>query len=57
MPWLICGAGLIFCLSGVFLLFKEMYEKGSSIKGPVVIILMGILLIASGTAQFFKLFP
>ena len=57
MPWLMGGIGFIFCLSGVFLLFKNMYEEGRSIKGAVVIIIMGVLLIAAATFEFFRMVP
>jgi uncharacterized membrane protein HdeD (DUF308 family) len=57
MPWLLCGFGTIFCLSGIFLFFKHIYEKDSSVKWPVAIVIMGVLLIAIGTAAYFNLLP
>lgn len=50
--WTICGAGILFCISGLYLLFKNLYEEDRSIKWPVIILVMGVLLIAVGTARY-----
>ena len=53
-PWTLCIAGFIFCLAGVYLFFKNVYEEGRSLYWPVMIMVMGVLLIAVGTARYFK---
>lgn len=55
MPWIFCGAGLFFCLSGLYLFFKKIYEEGQSVRWALAIIIMGVLLIAAGTAKYLKL--
>ena len=54
-PWVLCAMGILFCCSGVVLFFKKVYEDGQSVKWPVIIMIMGIMLIAAGTAKYFKL--
>lgn len=54
-PWILCGTGVLFCCAGIFLFFKNVYEEGKSIKWPVFIMIMGVLLITTGTAKWFKL--
>lgn len=54
-PWVLCGIGALFCSAGMYLFFKNIYEEDRSIKWPVLIMIMGILLIAAGTAKYFKL--
>ena len=53
-PWVLCGIGALFCFAGVYLFFKNVYEDERSVKWPVLIMIMGILLIAAGTAKYFK---
>ena len=33
---------------------KNVYEEDRSVKWPVIIMIMGVLLIAAGTAKYFK---
>jgi H+/Cl- antiporter ClcA len=54
-PWIVCGIGFLFCCAGIYLFFKNVYEEEKSIKWPVLILLMGVLIIAIGTAKYFKL--
>jgi len=54
-PWILCAIGIAFCITGVYLFFKKVYEESQSVSLPVVIIIMGVLLIAAGTARYFKL--
>ena len=53
-PWILCGIGALFCCSGVYLFYKNVYEDEQSVKWPVIIIILGVLLIAAGTAKYFK---
>ena len=52
IPWIICGIGIFFCLSGVYFFFKNCFEEGRSIRWPVLIIIMGVLLITIGTYKY-----
>lgn len=54
-PWILCGIGTFFCGAGVYLFFKNSFEEDRSVKWPVIVMIMGILLIAAGTAKYFKL--
>ena len=54
-PWVLCGIGFLFCCSGTILFYKRIYEDGQSVKWPVIIIIMGIMLIVAGTAKYLKL--
>lgn len=53
--WIFCGAGVVFCLSGLYLFFKKIYEEDQTVRWSLVIIIMGVLLIAAGTAKYLKL--
>ena len=57
MPWILCAVGIVFCLSGVYIFHKKIFEEKSSIRWSLLIMLMGVLLIAIGTAQYFNLIP
>ena len=54
-PWVLCGIGFLFCIAGVYLFFKNVYEEDQSVVWPVLMMIMGVLLIAAGTAKYFKL--
>ena len=54
-PWILCAIGIAFCITGVYLFFKKVYEENQSIRWPVMIIILGVLLIGVGTARYFKL--
>jgi uncharacterized membrane protein YidH (DUF202 family) len=54
-PWILCGIGIIFCCTGVYLFLRNIYEEEKSITKAVLIILGGVLIIALGTAKYFKL--
>ncbi len=53
-PWVLCGIGVLFCCSGLYLFSRNVYEEGRSVKWPVIIMIMGVLLIAAGTAKYLK---
>jgi len=55
IPWTICGIGIFFCLSGVYFFFKNVFEEGRSLKWPVLIIIMGIVLISIGTSKYLQM--
>jgi len=52
---MLCGIGALFCCSGVILFFKKVYEDEQSLKWPAILMIMGIILIAAGTAKYFRL--
>jgi hypothetical protein len=54
-PWVLCGIGIAFCITGVYLFFKKIYEENQSVSWPFIIMVMGVFLIAAGTAKYFKL--
>lgn len=54
-PWVLCIAGILFCITGVYFFFKNVYEEDRSVSWPIIVILMGVLLIAAGTGKYFKL--
>lgn len=55
MAWLLCITGILFCVSGIFLFQKNTFEEDKSIRPSVMIMIMGVLLIALGTAKYFHL--
>jgi hypothetical protein len=55
MAWILCGAGTVFCFCGAFYFYKTVFEKNSRLLWPVIIMLLGIVLIAIGSARYFKL--
>jgi len=54
-PWILCGIGIIFCMTGVYFFFKKVYEENQSVSWPLIIMIMGVFLIAAATAKYFKL--
>ncbi len=52
IPWIICGTGVFFCISGIYFFFKSVFEENRSLKWPILLMVMGILLIAIGTAKY-----
>jgi len=55
-PWSIIGAGIFFCISGVYLFSRNAFEENRSIRWPVLLIIMGVVLIGVGTAKNMKYF-
>jgi hypothetical protein len=55
MPWIICAAGILFCLSGGYFFHKTVFEENGSLRWPLLIMLMGVILIAIGTAKYYRL--
>ena len=54
-PWILCGIGIFFCCFGVYLFLKNIYEEEKSVKKAILIMIGGVLIIALGTAKYFKL--
>lgn len=55
MALLLCITGILFCLTGIYLFHKNVYEENKNIRPAVLAMIMGVLLIAIGTAIYFKL--
>jgi uncharacterized membrane protein AbrB (regulator of aidB expression) len=55
LAWSICGVGIIFCLSGVYFFHKKAFEEGQRLNMPIILMIMGVILIALGTAKFLHL--
>lgn len=55
MAWLLCITGILFCLAGVYLFHKNAYEEKSSLQPAIAAMIIGVLLIAIGTAKYFHL--
>jgi uncharacterized membrane protein len=53
--WILCSVGILFCLGGVYLFFRGVYEENKSIAKPFLVIIGGVVLIGLGTAKFFHL--
>jgi len=51
ITWIICGTGIFFCLSGLYFFFKNVFEENRSLKWPVLLMVMGIVLISVATAK------
>jgi len=50
-PWSIIITGIIFCLAGVYLFQRNVFEENKKILMPVIVILAGIVLISVGMAR------
>ena len=55
MPWLLCIAGFIFCLAGIYYFKRNVFEEDRSIRNAVLLMIMGVILIAIGTAKYIKI--
>ena len=53
--WLLCGTGILFCLSGLFFFYKNAFEKERKILPSVLLMIMGVIIIAIATAKYFNL--
>jgi uncharacterized membrane protein HdeD (DUF308 family) len=53
--WIYWGIGIFFCISGVFVFFKSVYEKERKLAPSFLLLLMGVVLIGIGTARYFNL--
>jgi uncharacterized membrane protein YidH (DUF202 family) len=55
MAWLFCITGTVFCLTGVYQFKKNVFEEERRISLAVFLMIAGVILIAVGTARYFKL--
>jgi hypothetical protein len=55
MAWLFCITGAVFCLTGVCQFKKNVFDEERSIGLAVFLMIAGVILIAFGTARYFKL--
>ena len=52
IAWVFCGLGTIFCFTGVYLFYRNIHEKDRKILSPFLVMIMGVILIAIGTAKY-----
>ena len=55
LPWILCGAGVLFCITGIYLFNRNVYEESKAIVKPVLLMIGGVILIGIGTAKYFHL--
>ena len=53
MAWILCISGILFCLAGVYHFKANAFEEGKSIRPPIYVMIMGVILISIGTASYF----
>ncbi len=53
--WLLCGAGILFCLTGLLFFYKSVFEERKKTGPSLLLMIMGVILIAIATAKYFKL--
>lgn len=49
--WVLITAGCLFCISGILLFRKNIFEEDRSPKWPLLVLLMGVVLITLGSAK------
>jgi hypothetical protein len=54
-PWIFCGVGILFCISGIYFFYRNIYEEENRSRRWLLLMIMGVVLIAIGTAKYFKL--
>jgi hypothetical membrane protein len=47
--WIFIGTGIAFCLAGIYLFQKSVFEEHKKIGAPLLVIVAGIILVAIGT--------
>jgi len=55
MVWLLCISGIFFCLAGTYHFKKNVLEEKKNVFAPMIVMLMGVILIAFGTARYLDL--
>ncbi|HEY6506136.1 MAG TPA: hypothetical protein VIZ28_19305 [Chitinophagaceae bacterium] len=53
--WTLCGAGIVFCLTGAWMFYKNVYEAKGKTLPAVLVMIAGVVLISLGTAKYFHL--
>ena len=53
--WMLCGTGVLFCLSGIYFFYRNAFEENRKIGPSILLMVMGIILITAGTAKYFHL--
>jgi len=53
--WTLCGLGILFCATGVYMFHRNVYEENKKILAPVLLIIGGVILIGLGTAKYFHI--
>ena len=56
MAWTYCIIGGIFCIAGLFLFKKRIFEENKSISSSMLIILMGVILLTIGLGKVYGVF-
>ncbi|HYC41270.1 MAG TPA: hypothetical protein VEB63_12370 [Chitinophagaceae bacterium] len=51
MPIFFYSAGILFCVSGLFLFYRNAFEDDKRVQRPLLLLAMGVVLIAIGTAR------
>jgi|GEM_PF-1113839 len=54
-PWITCGIGIFFCISGIYFFFRNVFEENKTITGAVLIMIMGIILVSVASFQLMYL--
>jgi hypothetical protein len=54
-PWVLCGIGFLFCMTGVYLFYRNSFEEGKNILRPVLLMIAGVVLVGIGTARYFNI--
>jgi hypothetical protein len=52
MAWIFCSMGILFCVSGVYFFFKNIYEENKGMLAAVLLMVGGLCLIGIGTAKY-----
>jgi uncharacterized membrane protein AbrB (regulator of aidB expression) len=55
MTWTLCGIGILFCVTGLYQFRKNAFEENKRILPTILVMIMGVILIAIGTAKYFKI--
>jgi hypothetical protein len=56
LSWLFWGFGVLFCSTGLYLFYRNVYEVNKSILAPILLLIGGIILLSLGTAVFLNFF-
>jgi len=51
MSWIYSLVGIIFCGTAVFLFYKNVFEEQGKISYAILLMILGVVLIAIGTAK------